>query len=98
MEKEERKEENKDKKEEKREERKEDEIKWVFGKILEIKIENYTHKVMLKIEYRDICGETAVIQINPETYNVAPFPTHSFRFAEHYHLRCLQRVYNEVAN
>lgn len=43
-------------------------------------------------------GGKREIQIKPEEGNVAPFPVRSFKNAEHYHIKCLQRVYNSVAN
>jgi hypothetical protein len=78
-------------------EQSEEEERWAFGRIVETSVESYTHRVMLRVEYR--CGgEVAQLRLNPEQHKVAPFPTRSFKFAEHYHMRCIQRVYNEVAN
>jgi len=52
----------------------------------------------LKVEFRERRGEVLQIQVNPECQGVAPFPTKSYRFAENFHIRCIQRVYNEVSN
>ena len=60
-------------------------------------VENYTHKIMVGVEVRE-GGETQQVQVRPGGGRVAPFPTRSFKTAEYYHIKCLQRVYNSVAN
>lgn len=54
--------------------------------------------MVLKVEVSEGRKEQKLLQLNPDNPYVAPFPIRSFMFAEHYHLKCLQRVYNSVAN
>lgn len=70
--------------------------RWSFGKIKDLQVESYTHKVILTLEYFRNRGELTTISFTPDQSNTAPFPTESHQFAEQYHILVIQRIYNEI--
>ena len=71
---------------------------WTFGIIRNINIEPYTRNWYIEVEHRINRFETITTIINPEQTNTAIFPTRSFEYADHYHLKMLNRIYNEVTH
>ena len=69
---------------------------WTFGQVENIEVQNYTHKLLIRLEHQEANGEKVSTTLNPQEVNVAPFPSRSHAYAQHYHLRCLNRLYNLV--
>ena len=58
----------------------------------------YTQKTLIKVIHKDdICANPKTsYELTPET--TAIFPTKSYLYSEQYHLKMLQRHYNEALN
>lgn len=74
---------------------------WIVGKIIDIEFMPYTQKTIVKVSHKDPNSpneknEKIEYELNNET--IAVFPTKSYLYSEQYHLKLVQRCYNETLN
>lgn len=71
---------------------------WIFGKVCKKDFSPYAQFMLVKVIHKFSKGEQWEITYDADEETVANFPTKSYLNGEQYHIRLLQRTFNEATN